>query len=131
MLNYIWVALILLGVSAALTTDIINNSNNKYRNNTPFPIVISLSDNTELREGNQDVKILVTARDFNKFYGYSINSDLVLQANLNYKKDSALGFITIIADKNFPEIWKEMAEASSEKNDLTGSIKIREQISNY
>ena len=91
MLNYIWVALILLGVSAALTTDIINNSNNKYRNNTPFPIVISLSDNTELREGNQDVKILVTARDFNKFYGYSINSDLVLQANLNYKKDSALG----------------------------------------
>jgi spore maturation protein SpmA len=128
-LNYIWVALILLGVSAALTTDIINNSNNKYRNNTPFPIVISLSVNTELREGNQDVKILVTARDFNKFYGYSINSDLVLQANLNYKKDSALGFITIIADKNFPEIWKEMAEASSEKNDLTGSIKIKEQIS--
>lgn len=129
MLNYIWVALILLGVSAALTTDIINNSNNKYRNNAPFPIVISLSDNTEIREGNQDVKILVTARDFNKFYGFSIKSDLVLQANLNYKKDSVLGFITIIADKNFPEIWKEMSEASGEKDDLNGSIKIKKQIS--
>jgi spore maturation protein SpmA len=52
-----------------------------------------------------------------------------LPANLNYKKDSASGFITIIADKSFPEIWKEMAEASSEKNDLIGSIKIKEQIS--
>jgi spore maturation protein SpmA len=128
-LNYIWVALILLGVSAALTTDIINNSNNKYKNNTPFPIVISLSDNKELEEGNQDVKIMVTARDFKKFYGHSIKSDLVLPANLNFKKESASGFITIIADKSFPEIWKEMAEASSEKNDLIGSIKIKEQIS--
>lgn len=129
MLNYIWVALILLGVSAALTADIINNSNNKYRNNTPFPIFISLNDNSKLEEGNQDVKVLVSAEDFNKFYGYSIKSDLVLNANLNYKKKSGTGFIKIITDKSFPEIWKEMAEASGEKDDLTGPIKIKKQIS--
>jgi spore maturation protein SpmA len=128
-LNYIWVALILLGVSAAITTDIISTSNNKYRNNSPFPIIISPSDDTVLEEGNQDVKILVTAKNFKKFYGYSIESDLILTAKLNYKKDSGSGFITIIEDKNFPEIWKEMAEASGEKNDLVGSIKIKEQIS--
>lgn len=129
MLNYIWVALILLGVSAALTTDIINNSNNKYRNNRPFPIIILPSDNTELEEGNQDVKILITAKDFKKFYGDSIKSDLILITKLNYKKALASGIITFIADKNFPEIWKEMAETSGEKNDLVGSIKIKEQSS--
>ena len=52
MLNYIWVELILLGISAALTNDIINNTNNKYRNDEPFPLKISLNDNrSELTEG--------------------------------------------------------------------------------
>lgn len=129
MLNYIWVALILLGVSAALTTDIINNSNNKYRNNTPFPIVISLIDNTKLEEGKQDVKVLVSAEDFYKFYGTSVNVNLTLDANLIYKKESTSGFISIIVSEHSPELWKEMAEVSGEKNDLNGSIKITEQIS--
>ena len=129
MLNYIWVALILLGVSAAITTDIINNSNDKYRNNNPFPVVISLNDNSQLEEGNQKVKILVSAQEFNKFYGSRIKSDIVLNAELNYKKQSASGFVTITTDKNFPEIWKEMAEASGGKNNLSGTIRIGEQIS--
>lgn len=128
MLNYIWVALILLGVSAALTTDIINNSNNKYRNNTPFPIVISLIDNTKLEEGKQDVKVLVSAEDFNKFYGTSVSVDLTLDANLIYKKESYSGFISIIVSGQSPELWKEMAEVSGEKNDLTGLIKIIDQF---
>ena len=129
MLNYIWVALILLGVSAAITTDIINNSNDKYRNNNPFPVVISLNDDSQLEEGNQKVKILVSAQEFNKFYGSRIKSDIVLNAELNYKKQSASGFVTITTDKNFPEIWKEMAEASGGKNNLSGTIRIGEQIS--
>jgi len=128
-LNYIWVALILLGVSAALTTDIINNTNNKYRNNTPFPIVISLIDNTKLEEGKQDVKVLVSTEDFNKFYETGVNADLTLEANLIYKKESTSGFISIIVSEHSPELWKEMAEVSGKKNDFTGSIKITEQIS--
>lgn len=129
MLNYIWVALILFGVSAALTTDIINNSNNKYRNNTPFPIVISLIDNTTLEEGKQDVKVLVSAKDFNKFYRTSINSDLTLNASLNYKINSTSGFISIIVDENSPQIWREMVQASGKENALSGSIKIKGQKS--
>ena len=130
MLNYIWVALILLGVSAALTTDIINNTNDKYRNDKPFPLKISLNDNlSELTGGKQDIKVLVSAENFNKFYGRRIKSDLTLDAKLNYKKESASGFISITIDEKSPPLWKEMAESSGEKNDLTGTIKIKEQIS--
>ena len=130
MLNYIWVALIILGVSAALTTDIINNTNDKYRNDKPFPLKISLNDNlSELTGGKQDIKVLVSAENFNKFYGRRIKSDLTLDAKLNYKKESASGFISITIDEKSPPLWKEMAESSGEKNDLTGTIKIREQIS--
>ena len=129
MLNYIWVALILLGVSAALTTDIINDSNNKYRNNTPFPVIISLTDNGGLKEGKHDVKVLVSAEEFNRFYKTRIKSDLTLNASLNYNKKSASGILSIIVDENSPQIWREIAKASGNEDDLTGSIKIFEQVS--
>ena len=130
MLNYIWVALILLGVSAALTTDIINNSNDKYRNNVPFPVIISLKSNqNELKEGEQSINIRASSEEFNKFYGTNINSNINLSTNLNYKKETSTGFIYITNSKNLPSVWKEMAEASGEKNNLSGTIRIGEQIS--
>ena len=129
MLNYIWVVLILLGVSAALTTDIINDSNNKYRNNTPFPVIISLIDNAGLEEGKHDVKVLVSAEEFNRFYKTRIKSDLTLNASLNYNKKSTSGILSVIVDENSPQIWREIAQASGNEDDLTGSIKIVEQVS--
>jgi ABC-type branched-subunit amino acid transport system permease subunit len=51
-LNYIWVALILLGVGAALTTDIINSSTNRYKNDTPIIVTISFNEKIDqLTEG--------------------------------------------------------------------------------
>ncbi|MEJ2103387.1 MAG: hypothetical protein P8X47_02285, partial [Ignavibacteriaceae bacterium] len=130
MLNYIWVALILLGVSAALTTDIINNSNDKYRNNVPFPVILSFTDHQkELKDGDQNVNIRTSAEEFNKFYSTNIKSNVILSANLNYKKETSTGFISITGSKNLPSIWNEMSEASGEKNNLSGTIRIGEQIS--
>jgi spore maturation protein SpmA len=129
-LNYIWVALILLGVSAALTTDIVNNSKDKYRNNVPFPVLISLTDNnSELKEGNQEVKVLVSADEFNRFYRTNIKSNLELTASLNYKKENSTGFISITNREKFPSVWSEMVDASGDKKTLTGSIKIVKQLS--
>jgi spore maturation protein SpmA len=130
MLNYIWLALILLGVSAALTTDVVNNSSNKFRNNIPFPVTITLTNNqSNLSGGKQEIKIFVPSKDFNRFYGTEIKSDLTLKAILNYKQESSSGFVSITTNENSPEVWKEMAEASSEKNNLTGTIKIGERLS--
>jgi hypothetical protein len=40
-LNYIWVGLLLLGVGAALSTDIFNESSNKFKNDLPLKVLIS------------------------------------------------------------------------------------------
>ena len=130
MLNYIWVALLLLGVGAALTTDILNKSSDKYRNNTPFKIIISFNEKfDELTDGKQEAKILVAAADFNKFYSDTVQTNFILPADFNYKKNLASGLISLKLNKHCPPLWKEMAEISSEKDDLTGSIKLKEQIS--
>ena len=97
MLNYIWVALIVLGVGTALTTDLINNSSDKYRNDLPFPITISFNDNiNELTEGKQDVKVLVSASDFNSFYEDQLKfNSITLTGNLNYSKESNSGTLIL------------------------------------
>jgi spore maturation protein SpmA len=128
-LNYIWVALIVLGVGTALTTDLINNSSDKYRNDLPFPITISSNNNiTELTEGKQDVKVLVSASDLNNFYEdkASFNA-MILDGNLNYSKESNSGILIFKINEKSPLIWKEMAEASGQDDDISGAIKLKER----
>jgi len=128
-LNFIWVALILLGVVAALTTDIINSSTNRYKNNAPLNITISFNEKIDaLPEGKQPAKIQVNSSSYNNFYNDRISSDLEVNAVVNYNKELATGFISIKVDETFPSIWKEMAAASAENNELTGSIKLNERI---
>jgi spore maturation protein SpmA len=129
MLNYIWVALIILGVGAALTTDIIDNSSNKYRNHIPFNFTLTLDKSVDsLIENKGTALIHVNSRQFNSFYKQKIKSDINTKAVLIYKKELEGGFITIKVDEKFPEIWREMAAASGEKNDLTGNVKLYEKI---
>ncbi len=129
MLNYIWVALILLGVGAALTTDIINSSTDRYKNNTPINITISFNEKIDqLPEGKQPAKIHINASTYNNIYSERISSDLDVDAIVNYKKDLSAGFISVKVDENLPSIWKEMAVSSGEKDDLIGSIKFSEKI---
>ena len=129
MLNYIWVALILLGVGAALTTDIINSSTNRYKNNAPLNITISFNEKINtLPEGKQPAKLQVDASTYNNFYNDRINSDLEIEAIVNIKKDLMVGFVSIKVDDKAPSIWKEMAAASGEKSELTGSIILNERV---
>jgi len=125
-LNYIWVALIVLGVGTALTTDLINNSSDKYRNNIPFPV--SLSFNNELIEGKQDVKVLVSASDFNNFYQDQLKfNSITLDGILNYSKESNSGMLTLKIDEKSPPIWSEMVETSSQSENLSGLVKIKDR----
>jgi len=125
-LNYIWVALIVLGVGTALTTDLINNSSDKYRNNLPFPV--SLSFNNELIEGKQEVKVLVSASDFNNFYKDQLKfNSITLDGILNYSKESNSGILTLKIDEKSPPIWSEMAETSSQSEILSGLVKIKDR----
>jgi len=129
-LNYIWVALILLGVGAALTTDIVNKSNDKYRNNFSLDITLTFeSSNKSLTESKQHAQVYINADIFSNFYKEKIGSDFYANAVINYKPDIAEGFITIKIDENSPAVWREMAASSGEASDLTGKIKLYEQIS--
>ncbi|HEY6437470.1 MAG TPA: nucleoside recognition domain-containing protein, partial [Ignavibacteriaceae bacterium] len=130
MLNYIWVTLILLGIGAALTTDIVNSSSDKYRNNIPLDITLTFENNVDsLTEGKQPVKLFVDANLFSNFYNVTVNTDYQAEGFINYKDELAENFITIEVDESSPVIWREMALSSGDANNLSGKIKLAEQMS--
>ena len=69
MLNYVWLGLLLLGIGAAFTTDIINQADNKYRNNEPFELTLLFDDYTgTFKDSTYEAVISISSSGFNNFY---------------------------------------------------------------
>ena len=129
MLNYIWVALIVLGVGTALTTDLINSSSNRYKNNIPLEVVINFNEDiNHLDNGNYNCKVIVSSSNYYNLYQDNLNvSNLIVNANLDYHKESHSGNLNITIDEKAPQIWREMAESSVKNDNLSGIIKLKEK----
>ena len=66
MLNYVWLGLLILGIGVALTTDIVDKTNNKYQNGEKLGIEIVLNDSIDGFENKSyDASILVKQETFN------------------------------------------------------------------
>ena len=125
MLNYVWLALLILGIGAAVTTDIINQSENKFKNGEPLTAVIHLNEPFQQnREKSYRASVEINSADFNSQYNTNIKNNLIFPAKISVNKIENKESIFFAVNKSFPEIWQEMAAASGEKDDLTGNLKI-------
>ncbi|MDR3609880.1 MAG: nucleoside recognition domain-containing protein [Ignavibacteriaceae bacterium] len=129
MLNYIWIALLFLGIGAALSTDIINKTENKYRNNDPLPVIIqSDSAFNKFPSALTSVRITVTKTSYNNFYKDKIDHDLIFPAAVKYNNKINQYSAHFIIDKNYPPIWQDIASASGDKNDISASLVFNRNI---
>ena len=123
MLNYIWITLLFLGIGAALSTDIINKTDNKYRNNEPIPVVLQSDSAFHKYPGKQtSATLIVTKNAYTNFYRENINRDLLLPCTVTYNYKNNNYAIHFIIDKDYPSRWKDIASSSGDKNDISGSI---------
>jgi spore maturation protein SpmA len=125
MLNYIWLALLILGIGAAITTDITNQTENKFRNGESLPAVIHFNEPyLQNKEKTYQANIEIKSKNFDSVYNTDIQKNLVFPAKISSNKlqNSISVFFTI--DNSFPKIWQEMAGASGNKDDLTGTLEI-------
>ncbi len=130
MLNYIWITLLFLGIGAALSTDIINKTENKYRNNEPIPVVL-LSDSVFHKyPGKQtSARIIVTKNNYAKFYCENITQDLNFPCTVTSNSKNNNYAVHFLIDMNYPSKWKDIASSYGDKNDISGSIIINKFIS--
>ncbi len=123
MLNYVWLALIILGIGTAITTDIIDQADNKYRNGDSLPIEIIFENPTSITtDGAYNGKLKVSSKSFNDFYETTVNEDVFVNAKLSVNKEDDKIRIYFKVDDNTPEIWKYMAKISGKDDDLVGSF---------
>ena len=129
MLNYIWLALILLGIAVALTIDISDQASNKYGNNENIESEITFEKNFSKYQDRQfDALIKIKSSEFSRFYGLKQSGDIVQHVKINCNnKDKTYSFYLLVND-NSPQIWKEMAAVSGKENDLTGRVFIESKI---
>ncbi len=124
MLNYVWLALIVLGIGAAVTTDLVNKSDNKYRNNLPLKSEIEFSvpfDSSVNKTYNATV--IVKRQTFDSFYDEKTDKNLVFPAKISFNKKEKQSSLYFIVSDNSPRIWQDMAKVSGKDNDLTGTVK--------
>ena len=125
MLNYIWLALLLLGIGTALTIDIIDASANTYRNGDPLKVTLQF-DNSFVSEadGKQDVKVISSSSNFTSFYSLDKKDSLNQPAQITYAPKKKRYSLFIRTTDDTPAIWKEMAKISGDEDDLLGYAEI-------
>lgn len=123
MLNYVWLALLFLGIGTAVTTDLINQSENKYKNNEYLPVTIYIPNTLDTNTtGALNAYLAVERSDFNKFYKENISSDVSIHVRLASLSKSSEKLLSVKVQKTDPKIWQEMAAATGDKAELDGRV---------
>lgn len=127
MLNYIWLALLFLGIATAVTTDIIDESTNKFRNGDSISAVIESGSDLNLTSEKQNVILKIPPKEFNRFYRTNISDTVKQQAQVTFNKKKEKYALFLTVNESTPKIWKTMASASGDEDDLTGTLSIRDE----
>lgn len=125
MLNYIWLGLLFLGIGTALTLDISNQTQNKYRNGESVEITVSFDSNFAKSDKPFDAVIKIFSQSFAKFYNIDQKEEINQKTKLTFNKKENNYAAYFIIDEKSPAIWQEMAKVSGKENDLSGKIILR------
>jgi spore maturation protein SpmA len=126
MLNYVWLGLLILGIGVAISTDLIDKSNNKYQNGNELPVEIVLEDSVdEFISKSYEAKLIVNKEEFNRFYNAAVNKNIEQSAKITFDKEKNKYLLFFNVNENSPKLWQEMATISGKEKDLTGEAFIK------
>ncbi|CUU08226.1 Spore maturation protein SpmA [Candidatus Thermokryptus mobilis] len=130
-MNYIWLALIAIGILTAIGTDIYEISVNKYRNGVEFQAVVELEDefkfDTQLKGNlNVDGEYFKNFYSLKNFNSKSIGNEVLVNINQDGK-----GVAIVKITETTPEFWKLMAKGKGVNTDkLMANILNFEKLEN-
>ncbi len=130
MLNYVWLGLLILGIGVAITTDVLEKSNNKYQNGEQLSVEVVFSDSvSDFKDKSYNVKLKIPKEIFNEFYDLKVKDDIDQSAQITFDSEKNKFLLFFNVDEQSPKLWKNMAEISGKEKDLTGEVIIGERKS--
>jgi spore maturation protein SpmA len=129
MLNYVWLALIMLGLAAAISSDFSDKSSNKYKSGTPIPVEISFSNSDSISVGQSiPAKISISKSIYKSYFNENIREDFIINTHLTFSKNKKESTVYFVIDKNSPVIFQKMAKVNGKENDLVGVLSINDLL---
>ncbi len=119
MLNYIWIALLALGILIAIGKDVNDLSSDKFRNGKELNVIITMDSATNVKS------VFIPKEQFNQFYNANEANDIQAKAEVHFTA-AARGTISILVSETSPIIWKQLAKAQKKENQLSGKIFLSE-----
>jgi len=113
MLNYVWIALVLIGVLAAAGSDIYDASTNRYRNGEQIELAY---DSVSAGSGT----VSCTTKYFDKFYGVELKD---VPDTMTYAASVSRDTATVMLGESAPEVWKIMAKEAGNPDRIKAVIK--------
>ncbi len=128
MMNYIWLALIIIGIITAVGTDIYESSVNKYRNNVEFNALIELKEKPSAETQVKGI-LKVSGEYYKNFYALkNFNQDTIKnEITLRLKSETA-GTVILSISETTPDFWKLMAKGKGTNTDklIANVVKLEE-----
>jgi len=126
MLNYIWLGLIVIGITIAVALDISDMSSDKYKNGKPFSVQVELDSEFNFSSDEfQDCSISFSRNYYNQFYGFEKTTHDILKYTGRIKviEQKNKSLVQIDITKLTPDFWKSMSKDQNKKNNyLSGTI---------
>jgi len=122
MLNYIWIALIVIGILAAIGGDLVDERQNPFRNGLALEATLEVQKTPSPHRESWEGVLVLPAPVFNEFYGReATDTDLRQPVAVSVSATGASSAVFPVGDAT-PPFWKEMARSSSGKDRLAATV---------
>ncbi|MDT3696180.1 MAG: nucleoside recognition domain-containing protein [Ignavibacterium sp.] len=126
MLNYVWLALLFLGIASALFVDISDISKNTYKNDVPLSATVQITgaDNNS----NFALELKISPDNYKKFSDSEEKSEITVKGLGTFSSDKKSFQLYLTIDKSNPKYLQTIAGASGKDNDLIANAVITSQV---
>lgn len=126
MLNYVWYALIILGLSAAIYTDVSDLGSDAWNNDKSLSISVEgAPSRADLLSHASDIRLIITPEAFKSWSGKDLSDTIRISAKSSPSKDGASVSLYMIPEKSLHPLITKMASVNGKENDLLGTLTLR------
>lgn len=120
MLNYVWIALIVLGILVAVGNDVRDEIVNPYANGVPIQGRLEGWEEGGLAMRSWEGMLVIPAAVFHEVYGAGREEDVRVRVRI---AGGSGGTITLPVTPEMPEIWKTRAARGQNADRLSGTVR--------
>jgi spore maturation protein A len=125
MLNYVWLALMVISVLVAAGTDMHTKITDKYRENVDVPIQLLIADPATAGDKMQTAVLKMPVAEFNQLYNQNLTGDTIrCSVQLQLLGSGLARMVLKTGAEDTPEFWKSVAKAQGHPDEMRAEVKL-------